>query len=634
MFFSDCRSAAVAALLASVCLATPTPVDVMVGKPQTDLVYREALEVAHQPHLEKRLSAHFDMSKTWKNEVLFAGSWTDHDDAGVTESVSLAVTCVDCYTRGTVTAKLTDEDIINPTVRLEFTGVEAYVDMEIAMSAGASYAVNLFTSNSPIGLGFPGLGVGVVFYVDLVFRLTEQIDLEGGFYVKLADSAYLEASIFGGDITDHFFDGLSSKSLPVTVKAGRATFKADLRLRVQCGAEAEILSIGLGAGAELGIYANIIEFIAVLDSTPTCALQSTEWWDLNVGAFAHFDVVIDYTTLGAIPTISTTLLTAPTLTQCWLEIRGSPAETGGHLTQTATTIAVSVSGGSSALSATVTSPAETDYTETLTTIIVPTITTGPSLSETGYLPSSLLESGLPSSSSSTFRFPLKNSSISAGGNNTGTSTSAGADELVTSTLFTTTVYTITSCAASVVNCPASYQKEILVTQTIDVYTTVCPATAVVTPPSSIAAAAPSALPISSGETATATVHIITDVVVLVPCASPVVETFVPGNTIVPPTVQQVTATVYPVAPSPSSSASASCETAAASPFVRGGVKNVAYTNGTSTNSPSAYGTGQPSASWSQTASPSPSKTTVTAGAAGRGVAQGLFVVGLAAFLLL
>ncbi|KAB5557876.1 hypothetical protein GE09DRAFT_1221023 [Coniochaeta sp. 2T2.1] len=576
------------------------------------------------------------MSKTWKNEVLFAGSWVDHDNAGVTESVSLAVTCVDCYTRGTVTAKLTDEDIINPTVRLEFTGVEAYVDMEVAMSAGASYAVNLFTSNSPIGLGFPGLSVGVVFYADLVFSLTEQIDLEGGFYVKLTDSAYLEASIFGGEITDHFFDGLSSKSLPVTVKAGRATFKADLRLRVQCGAEAEILGVGIGAGAELGIYANIIEFVAVLDSTPTCALQSTEWWDLNVGAFAHFDVVIDYTTLGAIPTISTTLLTAPTLTQCWLEIGGSPAETGGHLTQTATTIAVSVSGGSSAISATVTSPAETGYTGTLTTITVPTITTAPSLSETGYLPSSLLQSGSSSSSSSSFRYPLANASISTGGNNAGTSTSAGADDFVTSTLYTTTVYTITSCAASVVNCPASYQKKILVTQTVDVYTTVCPATAVVTPPSSIGTAAPSALLTSTGETTTATVHIITDVVVLVPCASPVVETFVPASTIVPPTVQQVTAN--PVAPSPSSSssssASASSETAAASPFVGGGVKNVAYANGTSTNSPSAYGTGNPSASWSQTASSAPSKSTVTAGAAGRGVASGLFVVGLAAFLLL
>jgi hypothetical protein len=73
MLFTNYKSAAVAALLASVCSGSPTPVNVTVGKPQNDLVYREALELAHQPHLEKRLSADFDMSKTWKNEVLFAG---------------------------------------------------------------------------------------------------------------------------------------------------------------------------------------------------------------------------------------------------------------------------------------------------------------------------------------------------------------------------------------------------------------------------------------------------------------------------------------------------------------------------------------------------------------------------------
>jgi hypothetical protein len=73
MFFSRYRSLAVAGMLAFVCSASPTPVDVVVGKPQNDLVYRQALELAHQPHLEKRLSADFDMTKTWKNEVLFAG---------------------------------------------------------------------------------------------------------------------------------------------------------------------------------------------------------------------------------------------------------------------------------------------------------------------------------------------------------------------------------------------------------------------------------------------------------------------------------------------------------------------------------------------------------------------------------
>lgn len=67
-------------------------------------------------------------------------------------------------------------------------------------------------------------------------------------------------------------DGIATKSIPVEVKTGTGTFKASLRLRVQCGVEADIDLIGLGAGALIGIYANIVEFVTVLDSTPDCAL--------------------------------------------------------------------------------------------------------------------------------------------------------------------------------------------------------------------------------------------------------------------------------------------------------------------------------------------------------------------------
>jgi len=67
-------------------------------------------------------------------------------------------------------------------------------------------------------------------------------------------------------------DGIGTKSIPVEVKTGSGTFKASLRLRVQCGIEADIDLIGLGAGAVVGIYANIVEFVTVLDSTPNCAL--------------------------------------------------------------------------------------------------------------------------------------------------------------------------------------------------------------------------------------------------------------------------------------------------------------------------------------------------------------------------
>jgi hypothetical protein len=123
------------------------------------------------------------------------------DDAA--EKTALSITCLECYTKGTVTAKLW-EDLFHPTVRLEFNEVEAYAFLGVETSTSGTFSINLFSSQSPIGLGFPGLSVGVVFYVDLIFGLSEEIDLTGGFYVKLQNDAYLEADIFGGDITDSF----------------------------------------------------------------------------------------------------------------------------------------------------------------------------------------------------------------------------------------------------------------------------------------------------------------------------------------------------------------------------------------------------------------------------------------------
>lgn len=129
-------------------------------------------------------------------------SWSDTQNDNM-EKTSLSVTCLECYTKGTVKARLW-EDLFHPSVRLEFDQVEAYFSLGVETDASGTYSINLFASQSPIGLGFPGLSVGVVFYVDLVFSLSAEIELTGGFHVKLADDAYLETDIFGGDITDSF----------------------------------------------------------------------------------------------------------------------------------------------------------------------------------------------------------------------------------------------------------------------------------------------------------------------------------------------------------------------------------------------------------------------------------------------
>lgn len=93
---------------------------------------------------------------------------------------------------------------MHPSVKLEFSGVEAYVFVGLNTSASATFSVNLYSSQTPIGLHMPGLSVGVVFFVDLVFGATAELDMTGGFQVKLPDDAFLEADIFGGEIKGAF----------------------------------------------------------------------------------------------------------------------------------------------------------------------------------------------------------------------------------------------------------------------------------------------------------------------------------------------------------------------------------------------------------------------------------------------
>ena len=256
--------------------------------------------------------------------------------------------------------------------------------------------------------------------------------------------------------------------------------------------------------------------------------QTREWFDLNVGAFARFDVVVDFTRIGAVPTVSTTLVNSPTWTQCLLD--GTPIQTNAA------------------------GPDSPDGTQLEISPPVP-------------LPASVLESDLPTSSqaaassfSTVFVHTLARGSnftatvsdvastaIAGYTSDTPTSesldrsvTSAAKSDLVTSTVFSTTVYTITSCAADVINCPASWEQQIIVTRTVNSFTTVCPSGAEVTFPAEVPSAAPSSQAAgspsnASEDDAVAYVHIITDLVVLVPCETPIVNSFVEPTTRKPPT---------------------------------------------------------------------------------------------------
>jgi hypothetical protein len=79
--------------------------------------------------------------------------WPNSQDDGA-EETALSVTCLECYTTGTVTARLW-EHLFNPTIRLEFNQVEAYVFLAVEASASGTYSINLFASQSRMDLLSP-----------------------------------------------------------------------------------------------------------------------------------------------------------------------------------------------------------------------------------------------------------------------------------------------------------------------------------------------------------------------------------------------------------------------------------------------------------------------------------------------
>ena len=254
----------------------------------------------------------------------------------------------------------------------------------------------------------------------------------------------------------------------MTVHSGSATFKADLRLRVQCGAEAEVDLLGIGAGAMVGIYANLIEFVAELDATAPCGLEAQEFFDLNVGAYAMLDVEVDYKSYTLAPSISTTLFKSPTFTQCWNA--GSPEKSGappalGHVSGGGSG---GIGAGTSSLVVQTQSSESRHKTYSAASAIVATRTS--SSSPASYTDSTTQPSYGKGLSSTPAITPTPGYSLTPTG-------------LVTSTVYITTEYTVTSCGCHVINCPASWQQEVTVTRTIDAFTTVCPYGAKITAPS-------------------------------------------------------------------------------------------------------------------------------------------------------
>lgn len=87
-------------------------------------------------------------------------------------------------------------------LHLEFQGLEIYVELETVIS-GSTFTMNLFTSDTPIGLAIQEeVELGVVLTVDLILDVDTEIDISSGFHLAIKDGAAIDINLFDKTISN------------------------------------------------------------------------------------------------------------------------------------------------------------------------------------------------------------------------------------------------------------------------------------------------------------------------------------------------------------------------------------------------------------------------------------------------
>ncbi|KAL4995585.1 hypothetical protein BDV10DRAFT_202878 [Aspergillus recurvatus] len=185
--------------------------------------------------------------------------------------------------------------------QFEFNGLELYLELDVQLSAGATYTLNLFTSQSVAGFAIPGLEAGALFKVSLVLIAEAEIDISSGFHIKLDDGFALDLELFNKNISSITMPGGRMEFLPVTIE-GHGSLQALLQLEASVGFEiaspdsvlAEIASFSAGVGAE--VFAYVADFLVQADASSSddadCAVEVLAEYTLAVGAAAGATVAI------------------------------------------------------------------------------------------------------------------------------------------------------------------------------------------------------------------------------------------------------------------------------------------------------------------------------------------------------
>ncbi|KAL1801527.1 hypothetical protein ACET3X_001869 [Alternaria dauci] len=250
------------------------------------------------------------------------------------------------YPRFELAFDLPVEAIPEADLRFQFDGMELYLEIGTVLSAGATYEIALFATQSPVGVSIgQDLRLGAVLTVDLILAVEGAIDISSGFHVKLDDGVAINLPLFGDEVADMTVTGGQFEFLPVTLESASVSISAALRIGAHCGLQVtqpqNPISDAFGtwappdvqAGIEVAVFANVAEFTTNVTYTPDdeeCELKVIQEYNFAVGAIAGASVAVEFLnetkTWGPVAEVSTAIFTTTLAEVCGIQGKPTPAQ--------------------------------------------------------------------------------------------------------------------------------------------------------------------------------------------------------------------------------------------------------------------------------------------------------------------
>ncbi|KAI3325340.1 hypothetical protein HD806DRAFT_490082 [Xylariaceae sp. AK1471] len=196
-------------------------------------------------------------------------------------------------------------------LHFQFDDLELYMLLDTVLSAGITYTLNLYSSNTPIGLAADSeMFVGVIASIDLILGADADIDISSGLHIQVDDGMALDLSLFGQSVSSVTFNGGSFEFLPVTVQSASGVLTATLRVGIHAGYSLDLKKLAefipASTGAEVLVYADLAEFTTNITAVPDgddsdCQLRVQQVYQFALGAAAGATLAIGPETWGPDP---------------------------------------------------------------------------------------------------------------------------------------------------------------------------------------------------------------------------------------------------------------------------------------------------------------------------------------------